>query len=319
MTMKIGREHLTPAAREEITSRRAVWGTDVYTDDSDVIAACIHAGWIRGEWPEEVDVDLLGLDEGFHVSDIHENGVLRDGTKNDASGDKNLTVLTAPPSNGPMMVPEGRDLHVTLLILPTLERYASTTRFGIKSREWGGPAGDGEDARPSAKHDGISFMITEIRWVTNGGASQNRLRGKARRERIRKALREVALGPAWAGGVRNTTESRDSGSEKSGEVTGGWWKSNLSKPPSESDKENLSGPPKHDQTDKEKIATPPQTEPNGKGTDGPSEEVNDKDRGSEKEDEKAEKMEEAASNEAGSNDAPKDDKAAGMGKPVEEA
>ncbi|KAK4130797.1 hypothetical protein BT67DRAFT_458444 [Trichocladium antarcticum] len=50
--MKIGKKHLTPASREEITRRRALWGTDVYTDDSDVISACIYAGWIRSEWPE---------------------------------------------------------------------------------------------------------------------------------------------------------------------------------------------------------------------------------------------------------------------------
>jgi phenolic acid decarboxylase len=70
LTMKIGKEHLIPASREEITSRRALWGTDVYTDDSDVIAACIHAGWIRGEWSDDVDVSMLGLDEGYSVSDV---------------------------------------------------------------------------------------------------------------------------------------------------------------------------------------------------------------------------------------------------------
>ena len=27
--------------------RRKVWGTDVYTDDSDVLALCLHSGWLR--------------------------------------------------------------------------------------------------------------------------------------------------------------------------------------------------------------------------------------------------------------------------------
>ncbi len=41
-------------------------------------------------------------------------------------------------------------------------------------------------------------MITGIRFVTNGAGAQNRLRGKARRERIRKHLAEVEKEPPWA-------------------------------------------------------------------------------------------------------------------------
>lgn len=243
LTMKIGKEHLTPSSREEITSRRALWGTDVYTDDSDVIAACIHAGWIRGEWPEDVDVGLLGLDEVYHVSDVKlPEDVAMNGTPASHEG-ANEVVLTEPPKDGPMAVPENQALHVTLLILPRLQKYVSTIRFGIKSREFGGLIGDGEESRQRAIHDGISFMIIGVRWVTNGGAPQDRLRGKARRERIRKALREIELGPAWAGGQRNTSETRENGAQKTGEksaggISGGWWKQ-PSKSPSEGDKENL--------------------------------------------------------------------------------
>jgi len=242
LTMKIGKEHLVPAAREEITCRRALWGTDVYTDDSDVVAACIHAGWIRGEWSEDVDVSMLGLDEGYSVSDARSvlNGQAN-GTKAAKSPSQHstsaLTVLTEPPRNGPMPVPENRDLHVTLLILPRLEKYASTTRFGIKSREFGGPVGI-EEAQQRAVHDGISFMVIGLRWVTNGGASQSRLRGKARRERIRKALEEVAMTPAWISRPANGLEGEDA-SEKDRDVGLGWWKQNPSKPPSEGDKENM--------------------------------------------------------------------------------
>jgi len=243
LTVKIGKEHLVPAAREEITSRRALWGTDVYTDDSDVVAACIHAGWIRGAWPEDVDVSMLGLDEGYSVSDVRGllNGSGTDGKGSKASSQQSnsgsLTVLTEPPKTGPMPVPENRDLHVTLLILPRLERYASTTRFGIKSREFGGPVGS-EEAQQRAVHDGISFMVLGLRWVTNGGASQSRLRGKARRERIRKALEEVAMTPAWISRPVNGVVT-DNGVEVEREVGLGWWKQNTSKPPSEGDKENM--------------------------------------------------------------------------------
>lgn len=94
-------------------------------------------------------------------------------------------VLTAPPTTGPVQVPLHRDLQVTVMILPALEKYASTTRFGIQSREFGGTY----NGRKSS-HDGISFMVTGIRWV-DGAAPQSRLRGKARRERIRKAMGEI--------------------------------------------------------------------------------------------------------------------------------
>jgi hypothetical protein len=77
-----------------------VWGTDVYTDDSDIIAACIHQGWFRGEWAEDVDPSLLGLELG------------------DGAPDSPKEYLTDPPLRGPMQVPKDRDLDVTILILP---------------------------------------------------------------------------------------------------------------------------------------------------------------------------------------------------------
>jgi hypothetical protein len=188
---------------------------------------------------------MLGLDEGYSVSDVR--GLLN-GHANGSKGPKQpanhitsaLMVLSEPPKTGPMPVPENRDLHVTLLILPRLQKYASTTRFGIKSREFGGPVGD-EEAHQRAIHDGISFMVTGLRWVTNGAAAQNRLRGKARRERIRKALAEVEMTPAWiARPAMNGTSTAESGPAIMEKEAGlGWWKQNSSKTPSEGDKENL--------------------------------------------------------------------------------
>jgi hypothetical protein len=75
--------------------------------------------------------------------------------------------LTEPPPKGPMHVPLDRDCHITILILPLLEKYSSTTRFGMRSREWGG-----EHDGYKGVHDGLSFMIMSVRWVdgeTNEG------------------------------------------------------------------------------------------------------------------------------------------------------
>lgn len=247
LTIKVGKQHLTPMAREEITSRRAVWGTDVYTDDSDIVAACVHAGWIRGEWPEFVDVDMLGLNEGIGSPGTKEaKGRKSGGLKEQGGNSAHRGIpdqLTEPPKTGPVPVPENRDLHVTVVILPLLEKYASTVRFGIKSREFGGRLVGDDGSRQRAVHDGLSFMITGTRWVTNGAGSQNRLRGKARRERIRRALREVELGPAWAGSVANIDTKGPAASPQRTADTpadaagGSWWKRAYT-PPSEGDKEN---------------------------------------------------------------------------------
>lgn len=248
MTMKIGKQHLSRDSVEEITSRRALWGTDVYTDDSDVIAACIHGGWIRGEWPEGVDIDALSLDEGSGSPGSKDmKGRKANGFREQAGGRSGQLIphiLMEPPKTGPVPVPENRDLHVTLLILPLLEKYASTVRFGIKSREFGGVLAGDDGSHQRAVHDGLSFMVMGIRWVANGAGSQNRLRGKARRERIRRALREVELGPAWAAGVANIDPSGPTVSPKRATdgpaetgSGGGWWK-HAEKPPSEGDKEN---------------------------------------------------------------------------------
>ena len=184
LTVKVARVHLSARAREEITVRRALWGSEVYSDDSDVIAACIHMGWIRGEWPDDVDVSMLDLDHGLNANGLPEKTESRrrkdkEREEKERQHANEATYLEAPPRTGPVYVPDDRDMHVTLLILPRLERYASTTRFGIQSREFG------------RNHDGLSFMVTGIRWVENGAGAQSRLRGKERRARMRRAMQEV--------------------------------------------------------------------------------------------------------------------------------
>lgn len=194
ITVKVPRIHLTPGAREELTARRALWGTEVYTDDSDVVAALIHGGWIRGEWDAEAGASLLDL----------EHGIPRDGVVHQVRGEKReftaeerearaaaneADFLGAPPATGPVFVRERRDLHVTLVILPRLRGYASTTRFGIQSREFGGKW----DAGRRAQHDGLSFMVAGVRWVESGARMQSEVRGRGRRERMRRAMREVVV------------------------------------------------------------------------------------------------------------------------------
>ena len=90
--------------------------------------------------------------------------------------------------------------------------------YGISSREFGGQYG----SRHSV-HDGISYMVKSIRWVENGAQPQARLRGKARRERMRKAMMEVSASFGNINGL-DPEQSKDHESPLRGEITGNWRK-----------------------------------------------------------------------------------------------
>lgn len=216
-TVKVPRIYLTHTSREEITARKGLWGTDIYTDDSDIIAACIHQGWFKGAWPADVDESLLGLTLDNDGA-VHSDPSLQD-------------VWLQPPSGGPADVPKDRDLHVTIVILPLLRKYGSLTRFGIKSREWGGKY-DGSQS----KHDGLSFMIEEIQWVDGVDGQEGRSKSE-RKEIVKAQLRDAELDAAEVlsglvpyNNVKGNEESMDWGilEGPEGEITalrtGNWWR-----------------------------------------------------------------------------------------------
>lgn len=210
LTIKVPRIHLTPVAREEITARAFLWGTDVYTDDSDPVAACIHAGWIMGEWTEDVDTGMLSL----HVGDgVKESKKPKMPAELSSEG-----IISSVPKSGPMPIPADRDLHINVLIVPRLLKYGGCTRYGLTSREFGGEFGSRH-----AVHDGVSYMIESIRWVANGGQSQARLRGQARRDRMRKAMVEVNASLGNIGGQERELE-KERISKLRSEITSNWWK-----------------------------------------------------------------------------------------------
>ncbi|KAH7149122.1 histone deacetylation protein Rxt3-domain-containing protein [Dactylonectria estremocensis] len=211
LTIKVARIHLSPVSREEITSRGYLWGTDVYTDDSDVVAACIHSGWIKGEWTEDVDSSLLDLEPGAH------EGKRRKKNPISTVDLESEGLIASAPAGGPMSIPPQRDLHINILILPRLTKYSASTRYGISSREFGGDYG-----MRHTVHDGISYMIKSVRWVENGAQPQARLRGKARRERMRKAMWEVKGSLENISGQEREKERERIGRMR-GEISGSWW------------------------------------------------------------------------------------------------
>jgi hypothetical protein len=202
-TVRVPRFRIDASHREEICARRALWGTGVYTDDSDPVAAAIHSGFIRGEWGDDVDVSLLDLE----IKDGHQHA------PRSPNGTSNITSKTPPPqptstlANGnakgnakgkesekagghsqsqqestrakpriPPVPPADKDLHITLLVLPALERYDSSVMYGLKSRAWGG------------NHDGMSFKVERIEWVDEGAAKGEERGGEARRKRLRSMM-----------------------------------------------------------------------------------------------------------------------------------
>lgn len=209
-TVRVPRWYLTDSKREEICYRHALWGTGVYTDDSDPVAAAMHSGFFRGSWSEEVDIKLLDLvmwGEHGHAARYREAaGSNSNGDKSkDSSGstavepttDKQKTpspmslpprgVSTSQPLNMdglPLIPPEpvaGKDLHITLLVLPPLQKYESSIMYGIRSRPWG------------KTHDGMSFMVLRIDWVDEGVNSRGQDRGASAKRKRMKYLMDAGM------------------------------------------------------------------------------------------------------------------------------
>ncbi|KAJ5501063.1 hypothetical protein N7527_012184 [Penicillium freii] len=174
-TVRVPRFRINQSHREEICARRALWGTGVYTDDSDPVAAAIHSGFIRGAWGDDVDESMLDLE----IKDTYQHAPPPDATDGDS------------PTKGPRLPPippTDRDLHITLLVLPRVAQYDSTLMFGLKSRKWAG------------HHDGMSFKVHAVDWVDEGVARGEERSGEARRKRLRTLMQtgRICTGPAMA-------------------------------------------------------------------------------------------------------------------------
>lgn len=99
--VRIARKYLSRATNTGVRERR-LWGTDIYTDDSDVVAVLYHMGFL----PPESNYSENGYDQ-----------------------DKNITPA------GIQAELDG-DCLVTLVALPRLERYVGSYRNGLYSRTW---------------------------------------------------------------------------------------------------------------------------------------------------------------------------------------
>lgn len=115
--------------------QRQVWGTDVYTDDSDVLLVLLHSGWLRvtrRERRPRAGEQGAGADAIRRARTAGEERIAVPGQKEAKAED----VPTA--------------LLVRLGVVPALVRYEGIERQGIRSRSWGNG------------HDGVSLRVEEV-------------------------------------------------------------------------------------------------------------------------------------------------------------
>ncbi|BGP12941.1 hypothetical protein JCM10213v2_000858 [Rhodosporidiobolus nylandii] len=125
--------HLTdlPSLRQ-----RKVWGTDVYTDDSDVLAVLLHSGWVRvarRERRPRAGERGAGAD-ALRRARVPGSLPPADGKEGEAEGGKGV-----PPA-----------LLVRMGVCPALVRYQGLERGGVRSRSWGNG------------HDGVSLRVEDV-------------------------------------------------------------------------------------------------------------------------------------------------------------
>ena len=156
-TIRVSRSWLRSVEREAICAERSLWGAGIYTDDSDPVAAAIHSGYVKGAWNDWVDISLL-------------EQIIREQNPRIDGGQEHVPEEPVEPRGD-------LDLHITMLVLPQLEKYEEIVRYGLKSRTWPEEAKD-------APHDGVSFMVLHCEWVDEGTGRGKERTGVARRKRL---------------------------------------------------------------------------------------------------------------------------------------
>lgn len=144
LQVRIARRFLDRAANPSVLKRR-LWGTDVYTDDSDVVAALHHGGYLDNNKPQH---------EGTATTeDVAVAAKKRGGKKRAASPTAEHTNTTNEKDYS-----KDGDCIATILVLPRLAKYRGSCRNGINSRSW------------LTRHDGVSFKIEKVEFIHRGQA-----------------------------------------------------------------------------------------------------------------------------------------------------
>ena len=166
-TVRVPNLWLQERERRLICKESYLWGSGIYSDDSDVIAAAMHSGFIKAVAPETVDQVLLGRV-------VNEQNTKIEG------------LVNVPDK--PVEPVQGHDALITLVVLPTLDRYTGSSRFGVCSRSWPEPG-------TKTQHDGVSYAVLKVEFVSGGVESRRMGRtGVSKRARIKAELEARSRG-----------------------------------------------------------------------------------------------------------------------------
>lgn len=142
VTVRIPSFQIIDLLNNENYIKRKIWGTDIYTDDSDVLLVLKHNGFLP---TQDSEVEQLVPNEGT-VKTTPGNIDNKQNIQQNVSNFKHFLNII------------GGDIHVDLIILPRLKTYKGVYRNGINSRDW------------LTGHDGVSFALFGVRYGEKNSA-----------------------------------------------------------------------------------------------------------------------------------------------------
>lgn len=156
--------------------KRKLWGTDIYTDESDIVAVLYHCGILKLEEERE------SRQNDEEENENKEDETSEQGRKETQEENQDPEPVQVATPQEPKHEDEGsskqstnksqnkdQDCVATLLILPTLEKYVGSCRNGLNSRTW------------SSLHDGVSFQVIDAQFQPCGSAEST---SRCRKRRI---------------------------------------------------------------------------------------------------------------------------------------
>lgn len=156
----IPRKHLRKESNL-LVQRREIWGTDIYTDDSDIVSVLYHTGVL----PTRAQVDAF-----YSALRAQEEGNADDTTDGHLEDEHPVTV--GPNSHLVTSTSDNEQIYgdclVTLRALPKLTEYTGCYRNGINSRSW-------------KHHDGGSYAIQKVEFLKHDQAEYVLRRNKRSR------------------------------------------------------------------------------------------------------------------------------------------
>ncbi|KAG7883784.1 hypothetical protein KL938_002369 [Ogataea parapolymorpha] len=181
---------------------RRIWGTDIYTDDSDIVAILYHCGVLKSADPsalesgESIRTPEDSEKSGEFIID-NEKGTIRfskhTGPLTPGNLENRSNVIKQDVDSS-----DANDLVITLLILPRLGVYQGTYRNNYYSRTWG---------RNGRLHNGVSIALFAVKWCKLGGSYDGLNYGSFRKrllserielsQKLLKTSSEQGAVPGW--------------------------------------------------------------------------------------------------------------------------